>query len=102
MRTPAKGLDISVRSGVALGLGHGLDDLELATPLGQYLRRELGQVVVVELPRGVLAPPKRRLHGGPRRRRGLEHPQREVERLRLRLGVERASGRVAEGEVAEQ
>src|SRR5258708_6173139 len=46
--------------------------------------------------------PLRRLHGGARAGRRLEHAKRELERLRLRLRVERLARGVAERKIAEE
>src|SRR6266581_4566942 len=103
MRTPANGLLILPGSrGLPFGPRDGLHLVELLPPLGDRLRRELREVEVVALPGRVRAPPERRPHGGARARRALEDPQRELERLPLRLDVERPAGRVAERKIAEQ
>src|SRR5499426_4488379 len=81
---------------------HILDHVEFLPALCDRLRGELGEVVVVELPGGVLAPPLRRLHGGARAGRALQHAEGELERLRLRPLVEGSARRVAKGKVAEE
>src|SRR5262245_20330576 len=108
MRTPANGLlmrcprSAHSRAGVlALGLGHALDHRELLAPLLERLRRQLGEVEVVELPARVVVPAFRRLDRRARARRALEHPQRQLERPGLALDVERAAGGVAQREIAE-
>ena len=84
---PANGL---LTAPSCLVLMIGLHDVELLAPLGEVLGRQLGEVVVVELPGRVVAPALRRLHRGARAGRGLQHAQRQLQRLRLRLGVVRA------------
>src|SRR5882724_617645 len=102
MRTPAKGLVTCGLGPVALRLRDGLDLVELAAPLRDLLGGHPVEVREVELPRGVVAPAQRRLHGGARGGRRLQHAQRQLERERLRGAVEGAARAVAEREVAEE
>ena len=76
--------------------------VEFAAAPRQFFRAHLGNVVVVELPGGILAPAQRRLHRGARAGSGLQQPQRQFERQRLRLHVMRLAGGVAEREIRKQ
>src|SRR5262249_57455723 len=84
---------------LALALRDRLHVVEFLTPLGDLLGRELREVVVVALPGCVVRPPERGLYGGTRPGRALEHPERQLERLPLRLRVERPSRLVAHREI---
>ena len=57
-----------------------------------YFRRQARDIGVVELPRGVFAPPQRRLHRGACRRRRLEHLQCELQGNGLGLRILRPPG----------
>ena len=58
--------------------------IEFGAPPFDFIRRQSFDVAVVELPVRTVAPAQRRLHGRPRRWRGLEHLQRQIEREGLR------------------
>src|SRR6266699_2759052 len=98
MRTPVNGLLTTPRAWP----GRSISPRRTPSSARRSSRRQLRQVEVVALPRGVLAPADGRLHRRARARGALEHPQRELERLPLRLDVERPAGRVPEREIAEQ
>jgi len=63
----------------------------------QLFRAHLRDVVVVELPGGILAPAQRRLHRGARAGGRLQETQRQLERQRLRLRIVRPAGRITSG-----
>src|SRR5215212_7532765 len=81
-------------------------DLFLLVELGaaprQFFRAHLSDVVVVELPGGIRAPAQRRLHRGAGACRGLQQPQRQFERQRLRLHVLRLARGIAERKIRKQ
>src|SRR6185503_21216739 len=63
--------------------------IEFGATARQVVRAHLGDIVVIELPGGVLAPAQRRLHGGARAGGAFEQAEREFERQRLRVDVMR-------------
>src|SRR6202051_3081224 len=81
-------------------------DLFLLVELGlaprQFFRAHLGDVVVVELPGGILAPAQRRLHRGAGAGSRLQQAQRQLCCQRLRADILRLAGEIAEREVREQ
>ena len=90
MRTPANGLLTCPRAWSC----HRLHHLELLAPLGDVLGRELGEIVVVELPGRVVAPALRRLHRGARPRRAS--PARAAPARGSAPGTRTSNGRPAE------
>ena len=87
-------------------LADRLRDLFLPVELGAAARdllgRQPGDIREIELPGRVGAPAQWRLHGRARRRGRFQHPQRKLQRERLRFRVMRPARRIAEREIAEQ
>jgi hypothetical protein len=76
--------------------------VELGPAPRQFFRAHLRDVVVVELPGGILAPAQRRLHRGARAGSRLQQTERQFKRQRLRGHIMRLAGGVAQREVREQ